>query len=384
MASHTLRPRADITDIRYAYDSSRSSPVDPADGDRTRHIQPSNATSPAPPTEHPSSAVRKPLVHYHDAYEHQPLPQRLVDDGEQLSSPRSSEETYASTIPSLEDLVEEAPEFEVPEYSASSSRSHAVPASPSDFSELFPSHRRLAIHHDGSTRDGNMNLRIATEVGYSGAATGFITLFHLRMHDLKTRDFSLRRYCRDSGREVCHSVGKDQTPKPEKRPGFQRSLSNALSSIRPKLESRPSAGAANLKRNDSGYGSIHSVDPNDERPRSADGTPKPVKNSIKLEFSNYAQVDVRRNGSNSSERYDFDYWGTRYAWRRIARHSGESRAAEFHLVRNGGDQVLAHIAPVPLSPSEAQEEIAKGGWIPPCSMWISDETIVRSQKDVSE
>src|SRR5438045_7130949 len=91
----------------------------------------------------------------------------------------------------------------------------------------FPSSRRLLIQHDDSTLDGNMNLRIETE--HNGGKPPH-QLFHLRMHDLKSRQFSFRRHCRESGREVCHCNRKLALPLVE-RPGLQRSVSNALANL---------------------------------------------------------------------------------------------------------------------------------------------------------
>jgi len=155
-----------------------------------------------------------------------------------LEDPRDSTETYASTIPSEEDIVE-ASEYEVPDYRHERFSPTAVPATPPDFAELFPSSRRLLIGHDDTTIDGNMNLRVDTAVSTVEGRKRDVTLFHLRMQDLKNRQFSLRRYCRDSGREVCHSSRKYTEPSTQKRPGFQRSLSSALSTLR--LKSEPAA-----------------------------------------------------------------------------------------------------------------------------------------------
>ena len=212
-----------------------------------------------------------------------------------------------------------------------------------------------------------------------------MTLFHLRMHDLKERQFSLRRYCRDSGREVCHSVLKTQKPVAEKRPGFQRSLSNALSSMLPKSDTKVPT-MSSLKRNDSGYGSMHSIDFDDE-PLPVVEEPKNqqhMTHTMKLEFSNYAQLDVTRVGAKAGKRYEFDYWGVNYAWKRIVQRKHDNLETSFHLVKAGSEQVLAYISPIALSRSEARDEEAKGGWIVPCSMWIADEHIVDAQKDVSE
>jgi hypothetical protein len=308
---------------------------------------------------------------------------RFFPEKEPLESPRTSVETYASTVPSEEVLADDLGEFDLPEYTAEQYDT-VVPATPSDFSELFPSHRRLTIRHDDSTLDGNMNLRVDTEVKAGGRRCD-MTLFHLRMHDLKERQFSLRRYCRDSGREVCHSVLKTQKPVAEKRPGFQRSLSNALSSMLVKSDTKVPT-MSSLKRNDSGYGSMHTVDFDDE-PLPVVEEPKTqqqMTHTMKLEFSNYAQLDVTRVGAKAAKNYKFDYWGVNYAWKRVVQKKHDGIETSFHLVKAGSEQVLAYISPIALSRSEAREEVAKGGWIVPCSMYIADEKIVASQKDVSE
>lgn len=215
------------------------------------------------------------------------------------------------------------------------------------------------------------------------------------MHDLRDREFSLRRYCRDSGREVCHTARKLQKPAVEnlKRPGFQRSLSNALSNMRSKSSDQRAPTLASLTRNDSGYGSTNgfarpSTDVENEcRPSSANAAlqqERPEPNTIKLEYSNYAQIAMRRAGRSGSKRYEFEYWGIQYMWRRIVRNDGQNPGVSFQLVKAGSDLVLAYIVPFPLSPLQLTEERAKGGWIPPCSMWIADETVVLGQKDVAE
>ncbi|KYG42985.1 hypothetical protein M433DRAFT_6695 [Acidomyces richmondensis BFW] len=296
--------------------------------------------------------------------------------------------SYASTVESdeePEEVAQQPPDYGLPEYVAETCESSVIPATPSDFSHLFPSHRRLMIRHDDSTLDGNMNLRLDTEVLVHGRKRN-MTLFHLRMHDLKNREFSFRRYCRDSGREVCHSERKQQKARLEKRPGFQRSLSNALSSMRPRSESRTMT-LSDLKRHDSGYASTHSMDSNeDDRPRTAGAAeaapPVPSNDTIRLDFSNYAQLDVKRSGVKPHKRYEFEYWGTHYAWRRSVRKDGTRREFSYHLTRAGSDRPLAHITPTPLSPHELAEEQHKGGWVQPSVIWLADDQLVRGAKDV--
>lgn len=384
-SSHVLRQRAEYADMRNAYENDRSylSNTSSEDSHRTSDTDRSYRT--AATTYSDDSHAARPSLRHHETCQGriERPPVRFFPEKEPQASPRTSVATYASTVPSAEDLVEDLDEFELPEYTANEYQ-YAVPATPSDFSELFPTSRKLIIRHDDTTLDGNMNLRVDTEVAASGRRFD-MTLFHLRMHDLKEREFSLRRYCRDSGREVCHSVLKSQKPNAEKRPGFQRSLSNALNSMRTKSDQKTPT-MSSLKRNDSGYGSMHSVDfdheptPVSEEPKSQEH----MSHTMKLEFSNYAQVDVKRVGAKASKRYEFGYWGVNYAWKRVVQNKSDRVEVSFHLTKAGSEQVLAYIMPIALTRSEAHEEEAKGGWIAPCSMSITDERLLKSQKDVSE
>lgn len=305
---------------------------------------------------------------------------------------RASTETYASTIPSFEDLAQK-PQFEVVDDRYEVFPSEAVPSTPSIFGDLFPSTRRLQIKHDDTTIDGNMNLRVDTLAPLHGCQLHEVTLFHLRMHDLRDRKFSLRRYCRDSGQEVCHSSRKYQQPSADRRASLQRSLSTVLSSLRPKSEPT-SPTSPSLKRHDSGYNSgseehhfdIDEVDEDwDEDAESTypsrDSVPTPT---IQLEFSNYAHVDVKRSGTRSSKRYEYEYWCAKYQWKRASRKDGDFKEISYHLINTTTSKSIAHIIPDPLSPLEVVEEDSKGGWVPPSSMWISDPSIFAKMKDVAE
>jgi hypothetical protein len=306
--------------------------------------------------------------------------------------PRASVDTYASTSEEdlAADLDDDMPDYQVPEYHHQPRHNDAIPTTPCDFAELFPTGKRISIRHDDATIDGNMNLRVDTQVEERGHRKQNYTLFHLRMQDLRTREFSLRRYCRESGREVCHSIRKYQKPPSEKRPVLQRA-STALASL-VKSDSRPSTSAG-LKRSDSGY---ESVFPNVDDAEMEDVPgPKSVgyskgralipTNTIKLEFSNYAHLDVKRRGAKSYKRYAFEYWGNDYSWKRIVKREQEHESVSYYLVRDDKDnEPLAHISPVRLTPQEAHEEQARGGWVPPCYMRITDEQILRSDSDISE
>lgn len=294
--------------------------------------------------------------------------------------------TYASTVESLEDL-DDLPPFEapVPEYYDEPLPSTAVPSTPHEFAECFPSGRKLLIRHDDSTLDGNMNLRVDTEIREPGNPKLDLTLFHLRMHDLKNREFSLRRYCRDSGREVCHSSRKYTKPAAISRPSLQRSMSSALSSLRGKSDPK-TATKASLQRQDSGYDSMSDDDVEQEAvKKSPKGRSIPLPtNTTQLEFSNYAHLDVKRRGTKASKRYEFEYWGTSYTWKRVAVRMGHSKEVSYHLVNADTTAAVAHIVPAAMTTAETQEEEAKGGWVPPCLMWISDAKMISRLTDVAE
>ncbi|KAA6414986.1 MAG: hypothetical protein FRX48_01737 [Lasallia pustulata] len=298
----------------------------------------------------------------------------------------ASVETYASTVPSTDDYDDDEPRYQVPEYEEDVFPTTAISSTPADFADFFPSSRRLCIRHDDATIDGNMNLRVDTEIFLSKGRRADLTLFHLRMHDLKSREFSFRRYCRDSGREVCHSSRKYVKPASDRKPGIQRSMSNALSSLRTRTDSRVLA-PKNLKRHDSGYESALDEEETMEfrRPPTRSHTNIPIPtNTTQLEFSNYAHIDVKRRGAKTAKRYEFEYWGTSYAWRRKSRRDGYSKETSYHLVDTATNVAVAHIVPAPLTPEEAREEDRKGGWVPPCSMWISDERLLTAQTDVAD
>lgn len=301
----------------------------------------------------------------------------------------ASLESCPSTIASEDDLEDqEYPVFDEPfDVQYDSIPPAAYPSSPHEFAELFPSTRRLWLRHD-DTVDGNMNLRVDTEANTTGGGHVDLTLFHLRMHDLKNRQFSLRRYCRESGREVCHSSRKYTKPASERSPGLQRSMSNAFASLKSMTESK-NIVKTSLKRADSGYSSMSDVEEGPQRghdsskPTNSSNLPLPT-NTTKIEFSNYAHVDLKRRGTKSSKRYEFEYWGNSYAWRRVVRKEASSTEISYHLYDTARAHPVAHIVPVPMTPAEALEEERKGGWIPPSSLWVSDAKVLNGTNDVAE
>lgn len=297
--------------------------------------------------------------------------------------PRISAETYASTASSIEDPADDLPPFEVPEvsdYPSETLPSTALTSSPEEFAEYFPSTQMLSIRHDDTTIDGNMNLRIDTEARTLDGGKIDLQLFHLRMHDLKRREFSLRRYSRDSGREVCHSSRKYTKPSVIRRPGLQRSMSNAFSSLRSKSESKTST-TMSFRRHDSGYGSSHQDDIGEDiasqSPRPSSSIPIPT-NTTQLEFSNYAHLQIERRGTKTFKRYEIEYWGIKYAWKRAVAVSSRFEEVSYHFINTKTLAPLAHIVQAPLTESQQREETAKGGWVPPCSMYLEDSVLDRS------
>ncbi|PGH00721.1 hypothetical protein AJ80_09133 [Polytolypa hystricis UAMH7299] len=315
-------------------------------------------------------------------YSQSPIVQHLKNGYfEYVVDPRESTATYTSTVPSIDDLDKE-PQVEVVDDRYEDFPAEAIPSTPPSFAELFPSTRRLLISHDDTTIDGNMNLRVDTMASEPLGRQNQIILFHLRMYDLHERKFSLRRYCRDSGREVCHSTRKYYHSTSEKTPGRQRPLSSALSALYSKSDPSGPTTTNSLRRQDSGYRSGTEATSSTDSLSSVK-TSVPTK-TILLEFSNYAHVDVKRKGTKGSKHYGFEYFGTKYQWRRSVRKEGARKEVSYHLYHPAKSKPVAHIFPEQLTPLEALEEESKGGWVPPCSMWISDPSLFNTMSDVAD
>ncbi|KAH7031311.1 uncharacterized protein B0I36DRAFT_243826 [Microdochium trichocladiopsis] len=317
---------------------------------------------------------------------------------------RSSVETYSS-LASVQDLADsdsqDALDFEdvdipeLPPYHHDIEEFNVRPSSPNEFAALFPSLDRFSIRHDDFTSDGNMNLRVETKI--TGRHNETIQLFHLRMYDLNKRDFSLRRYCRSSGREVCNSKRRYLDTTNTSRPTLQRSMSNAFSSLagRPRArrqstaasirstkstKSRPGTGYSTSGSLGSGFVDVFDEDLSVEKKPNARMQPT---NTIKLEFSNYARVDLERVGSRTSSKWQYEWWGVKYAWKRVV--DKHTNAVSFHLVRNGNKAApIAHIVAETRAPNQVMVDEYAGGWVPPCHMWISDPSIVDAATDVAD
>jgi hypothetical protein len=264
-----------------------------------------------------------------------------------FKQPRESFNTYRSTIESLE---------ECPSYSRNcyQPRDEATPCDPQQFASLFPSRGPFIIKHDDSVPDAAMNLRIDAELSRAGRRSNRkATLFYLRMHELQSRKFTLRRYGRDCGREVANTHRKMACAE---RPKLQTTVSKAFQSFRGKPESE-----FGFKRQDSGY-ATGSDDDSDFSPIEKDA-PKPTKTST-IEFSNYAHVDVSRKGSQGSKKYDFEYWGNDYAWKRVVSRDGIYDITNFELHNMTTNSLVAII--YPLDHDHISDEAkSEGKFVPP-------------------
>lgn len=243
---------------------------------------------------------------------------------------------------------------------------------------------------DDATLDGNMNLKVDTTTTDRSGFARSIILFHLRMYDLKSRDFSLRRYCRDSGREICHCVRKSTKHPVNEKFTVQRSLGQAFAALKSKADvfhhhnssqSEVQKQPVELQRHDSGYDStVEEEDDDDASSVSAvSNSSRPNANSsdpINIEFLNYAHVNVRRRGLKGHKRYDFDYWGEEYSWNVAAQKVGHLNELWYTLLRRRDGNVVARVFPQPLSEVEARAEAERGGWIAPCRMRITDEKLL--------
>ncbi|KAJ5108857.1 hypothetical protein N7456_005532 [Penicillium angulare] len=309
------------------------------------------------------------------------------DEDEDEGGPRDSVSTYASTTRSIADV----PEEEEVRYEVNDRQENfpgdALASTPSSFASLFPSTRRLLIRHDDATIDGNMNLRVDTVVPRRGGYQQDVILFHLRMYDLFSRKFSFRRYCRDSGREVCHSSRKEAPVASEDGPGNRRrSLSSVLASFRPGSSGHPAPFGGEFKRQNSGFEDSkfarHLMRSDESKTKEVRGPA--LEDTILLEFSNYAHVELKRRGPGVAKRYEYEYWSTKYQWRREFRKEGDLREVSYYLVDTRTSKTIAHLVPEILTPLEAVEEDSKGGWVPPCSLWISDTTVYERMPDIAE
>ncbi|KAF7503520.1 hypothetical protein GJ744_003671 [Endocarpon pusillum] len=334
-------------------------------------------------TARPTCSEKLLLKYHHDHSARAEEPLDYDDYGSSCSS-LASVDTYASTLESED--VAHRPKLEAPVTRYAVYASDAIASTPADFAKSFTSNRSFHIQHDDATSDGNMNLRVDTEVVDSHGRLRKLILFHLRMHDLKDRRFSLRRYYRDSGRQICSSSRKF-SPMPVRMPAkshLQQSLGHPFQQHRPNHSGSVSHPNASSEQ-EPGQLSIASqyyTPSNAERcsPEMAAST----TDTVHLEFANYAHINLNKQGLKRSKRYEYEFWGTKYRWRRQIYQHGRTQEVSYHLISDKTSKSIAHITPKSLTAREAQEEEDLGGWVPPCTMQITDRRIFQGLTDVAD
>ena len=103
--------------------------------------------------------------------------------------------------------------------------------------------------------------------------------------------------------------------------------------------------------------------------------------AVRIEFSNYAQVELGRS-KRAEHKYDFEYWGTRYSWRRSVYRDESDVVFSFELVNVSSGVCIAHITPDKLSQRQSRQEAAQGSWVPPCSMRLTEKNVSNDLGDV--
>jgi hypothetical protein len=157
---------------------------------------------------------------------------------------------------------------------------------------------------------------------------------------------------------------------------LQRSLSSAFATLRRKHLDLP----PKLQRHNSTYTSPRDEDDGESESDSPSTTARYPTNIIKLEFSNYAHINVTRCGGSTPTSWKFDYWGISYTWKKQVDENGNK---SYRLFRTGSEIPCVHIVQDVLTTLEAEVESNKGGWVPPCSMWMTDDCILTAP-DVAE
>lgn len=233
------------------------------------------------------------------------------------------------------------------------------------------------IQHDDSTHDGNMNLRLDREVTTSDGQLVKVTLFHLKMRDLAERGFSLRRYWRHSGREVCSSKRRYVKTVPLYRPSPR--------STRPRASTDPfNNERSECQHEGSGTDSDEAEVADQLRAFEVTNHFEATvrTNAITVDFSNYAQVILEPRRVGQRKQYDFEYWGEYYSWKRRALRDGGEIITSYELVNVRTNQRVSSITPDTLSPEEVDFEAGQGAWIPACSMRIQQQNISDDLGDV--
>lgn len=198
---------------------------------------------------------------------------------------------------------------------------------------------------------------------------------------------------------MCNSARREVVSAHERRPALRTSWSNVFAGFRPgsaaghcpngelkRLDSRLEAGCGHGNdydaREEVNKGMVEEEELEKEKERLS---ALPILGeTILLEFSNYAHVELRRKGPGSTKKYEFEYWSTKYQWRREVRKEGDLHEVSYFLVDTRTSKTIAHLVPDTLAPLEVVEEESKGGWVPPSSLWISDPEVYKTMPDVAE
>ncbi|KUJ19256.1 uncharacterized protein LY89DRAFT_487318 [Mollisia scopiformis] len=291
---------------------------------------------------------------------------------------RASENTYEDSDSSEDELSDDATSFSecngdsIQDYSAQGNLPNATgstkpqASNPSNFAKYFHSQRKLLVRHNDSVIDGDANIRVDTEIEEDGHLI-LLTLFHVKINDLRSRKLSVRRYERHSGREVCHTGRGRQLN--EKSTSEQATWSDVLTasraysrSHRRRTSSVSSARsrASSLKSVPEESATVDDDDDQDDAAFSTESAPQGPANTIQLEFSNYAQVKLIRRGK-MMVRYEFEYWGSDYTWRRnLSDHNA------FHLQKIEINNAIAGIVPETRTPDQIRDADKAGHLVPPC------------------
>lgn len=248
------------------------------------------------------------------------------------------------------------------------------PSTPGDFAVLFPSLNPFTIGHDNFGSDGNMNIVVDVPSPHIDKLGGRIQLFHLKMVNLSTREFSLRRYSRDSGDEF--SWSRRKYVELDTRPILQRSFEQVIEKLGNRLtghefepdiiDARDSLAATG------GYSPWVSVD-NDI------GDIKEFKSTdvIRLGFQNYSTVELEYVSSRKARSYQFSFWHRDYIWNWVV----DQDLISLHLFEGRQRKnPVASIVPIASSPKQIQANEATGAWVPPCQMrFIEDNVLYNDQ-----
>ena len=264
------------------------------------------------------------------------------------------------------------------------------------FKTFFPSKRMLQIFHENTTVDAHkrMNLRVVTEgLPLDDGRKTLFQLFHVQIFDVKQRKFSLRRYCRDSEWEICHTKREpiesmDMSASLDMFRDFLDWLdsnSSQVNSINSNLLERPRKVENTMSTNQQTHHDSSSFEEENKGLSSKVTTMSSKRSTIRLEFSNHAEVYLTLLVEGSKRSYEFANMGCVYTWKNVRRKVGGNIEVLFQLVRKGNVDSIAHI--LPKSKNRTPARIVADftvPLVPPHNMWISDMSIVDDPTNIAE